>query len=88
MADLGSILPVPVNQTVETKEMKLKWIQAAKQERISKIVHLKQAIEDLMKGRIPEIERQILQAQQELKNLEQTEKSVLSSVDTTEAIGG
>lgn len=82
MADLGSILPVPVSQTVETKTMKLKWIQSAKQERISKIVHLKQAIEDLIKGKIPEIERQILQAEQELSNLEQTEKSVLSSIET------
>lgn len=83
MADLGSILPVPVKQTQETKEMKLKWLQSAKQERISKIVHLKQAIEDLVKGKIPEIERQILQAEQELRNLENTEKFVLESVDVT-----
>lgn len=83
MSDLGSILPVPVQQTVETKDMKLKWIQSAKQERISKIVHLKQAIEDLIKGKIPEIERQILQAQQELANLERTEKIVLESIETS-----
>lgn len=87
MSDIGSILPVPVRQTVETREMKLKWLQAAKQERISKIVHLKQAIEDLVKGKIPEIERQILQAEQELCNLENTEKSVLESIETS-AIGG
>jgi hypothetical protein len=84
MSDLGSILPVPVRQPVETRVMKLKWIQSAKQERISKIVHLKQAIEDLVKGRIPELERQILQAEQELTNLEETEKSVIESVDSTE----
>jgi hypothetical protein len=83
MADLGSILPVPVNPTTETKLMKLKWLQSAKQERISKIVHLKQAIEDLMKGKIPEIERQILQAEQELVNLESTEKSVLESEEAS-----
>lgn len=81
MADLGSTLPVPVNPTVETKDMKLKWLQAAKQERISRIVHLTQTIQDLMKGKIPEIERQILQAEQELSNLENTEKSVLESID-------
>jgi hypothetical protein len=81
MSDLGSTLPVPVRQTVETKEMKLKWLQCAKQERISKIVHLKQAIEDLVKGKIPELERQILQAEQELANLESTENAVKSSVD-------
>ena len=87
MADLGSILPVPVRQTIETKAMRLKWLQAAKQERISKIVHLKQAIEDLVKGKIPEIERQILQAEQELWNLEESEKSVLSSVEAIEIQG-
>jgi hypothetical protein len=63
--------------------MKLKWLQSAKQERISKIVHLKQAIEDLVRGKIPELERQILQAEQELRNLEETEKSVMDSVETT-----
>lgn len=83
MSDLGSILPVPVRQTIETKAMKLKWLQSAKQERISKIVHLKQAIEDLVRGKIPELERQILQAEQELRNLEETEKSVMDSVETT-----
>lgn len=87
MADIGSILPVPLSQPIETREMKLKWLQAAKQERISKIVHLKQAIEDLVKGKIPEIERQILQAEQELRNLETSEKSVLESIETT-ATGG
>ena len=86
MSDIGSILPVPVKQSVETTEMKLKWLQSAKQERISKIVHLKQAIEDLVKGRIPELERQILQAQQELVNLEDTEKMVANSIETTAVI--
>lgn len=82
MSDIGSSLPVPVNQTRETREMKLKWLQAAKQERISKIVHLKQAIEDLRQGKIPEIERQIMAAQQELSNLEIAEKNVLESIET------
>lgn len=83
MSDLGSILPVPVKQANETRAMKLKWLQSAKQERISKIVHLKQAIEDLVKGRIPELERQILQSEQELTNLEASEKLVLESIETT-----
>lgn len=81
MSDIGSSLPVPVNQTRETKEMKLKWLQAAKQEKISKIVHLKQAIEDLVKGKIPAIEREILAASQELSNLELAEKQVANSIE-------
>lgn len=81
MSDIGSSLPVPVRQTTETRAMKLKWLQAAKQERISKIAHLKQAIEDLMRGKIPEIERQIMASEQELKNLEETEKIVTDSIE-------
>lgn len=83
MSDLNSQLPVPVSNTQETKEMKLKWLQAAKQEKISRIVHLKQTIEDLLKGKIPEVERQILLAEQELKNLETAEAKIKESVDTT-----
>lgn len=83
MADLGSLLPVPIAETRETKEMKLKWLQSMKQERISKIVHLKQAIEDLQKGRVPELERQILQAEQELCNVLESEKLTLQSIETT-----
>jgi len=81
MPDIGSTLPVPVKSTVETREMKLKWLQAAKQERVSRITHLTQSIEDLIKGKIPEIERQIMHAEQELRNLEETEKMVVSSVE-------
>lgn len=83
MSDIGQNLPVPVRQTIQTREMLLKWIQSAQQEQISKIVHLKQAIEDLVKGRIPELERQILEAQQALDNLKESEKTVRESVDTT-----
>lgn len=81
MSDIGSQLPVPIAQLRETKEMKLKWLQAAKQERISKIVHLKQAIDDLLKGKIPEIERQIMASDQELKNLEAAEVLIKESID-------
>lgn len=83
MSDIGQNLPVPVRQTIQTKEMLLKWTQSAKQEQISKIVHLKQAIEDLVKGRIPELERQILEAEQTLHNLEESEKMVRDAIDTT-----
>lgn len=83
MSDIGQNLPVPLKQTVHTKEMLLKWTQSAKQEQISKIVHLKQAIEDLMKGRIPELERQILEAEQALHNLQESERMVRDAVDTT-----
>lgn len=83
MSDIGQNLPVPVRQTVQTKDMLLKWTQSAKQEQISKIVHLKQAIEDLVKGRIPELERQILEAEQTLHNLEESERTVKNSVDAT-----
>lgn len=81
MSDIGSNLPVPLRSLVETRAMKLKWLQAAKQEKISRITHLKQAIEDLLKGKIPEIERQIMAAEQELKNLEESEKLVARSID-------
>jgi hypothetical protein len=84
MADLDSFLPVVVKQSHETIEMKLKWIQAAKQERISRIVHLRQSVEDLLKGKIPEIERQIMGAEQELVNLQETEKLLKVSIETEE----
>lgn len=82
MSDIGQNLPVPVRQAIHTREMNLKWLQSAKQEQISKIVHLKQAIEDLAKGRIPDLERQILEAEQSLHNLEESETKVRNSIDT------
>lgn len=81
MSDIGQTLPVSVEQTVETKIMRLKWLQAAKQERISRIAHLKQSIEDLLKGKVPEIERQILFSEQELANLEKAEQMLNSSLE-------
>lgn len=81
MSDLGSNYPVPLN-IVETKEMKLKWLKYAKQERISKINHLKQSIEDLLNGKIPDLERQILHAEQELQQLESHETMIQNAVDS------
>ena len=69
MADLGSSYPIQI-QTRETKDMKMKWIASRKQEAKSKLVHFKQAIEDLIQGKVPEIERQIMAVSQELQQLE------------------
>jgi hypothetical protein len=80
MADIGNQYPIQI-QARETKEMKLKWIAARKQEAKSKLVHFKQAIEDLIQGKVPEIERQIMAVQQELQQLELQEKTLQSSVE-------
>jgi len=80
MADIGNQYPIQI-QARETKEMKLKWIAARKQEAKSKLVHFTQAIEDLIQGKVPEIERQIMAVQQELQQLELQEKTLQSSVE-------
>lgn len=80
MSDIGSSYPIQI-QTKETKEMKLKWIAARKQESKSKLVHFKQAIEDLIQGKVPEIERQIMAITQELQQLEYQEGQLKNSVD-------
>jgi len=80
MSDIGSSYPIQV-QARETKDMKLKWIAARKQEAKSKLVHFRQAIEDLIKGKVPEIERQIMAVTQELEQLEYQEKTLQSSVE-------
>ena len=80
MADIGSSYPITV-QARETREMKLKWIAARKQEAKSRLVHFKQAIEDLIRGKVPEIERQIMAVEQELEQLEYQEKTLQSSVE-------
>ena len=83
MADLGSFLPVPISPVVETTEMGLKWLQIRKQEQISKIVHLNQAIEDLRKGKMAEIEYALMKAQAELENINKAEDRLKNSIDTT-----
>lgn len=80
MSDIGNQYPIQI-QAKETREMKLKWIASRKQEAKSKLVHFKQAIEDLIQGKVPEIERQIMAVEQELEQLEQQEKMLSSSVD-------
>jgi hypothetical protein len=83
MADLGSYLPVPIQQVSETLEMKLKWLEIKKQETISKIAHLNQAIEDLRKGKMAEIEYALMKAQAELAEVQRVENLVRSSTETT-----
>lgn len=83
MSDLGNQYPIQI-QARETREMKLKWIAARKQESKSKLVHFKQAIEDLLHGKVPEIERQIMAVEQELQQLEFQEKNLQNSVDAEE----
>ena len=81
MSDIGSSYPVTIN-VKETRDMKLKWVAARKQECKSKLMHFKQAIEDLINGKIPEIERQIMAVEQELDQLKQQENLLKNSVDT------
>ena len=80
MADIGSSYPIQI-QAKETREMKLKWIASRKQECKSKLVHYRQAIEDLIQGKVPEIERSIMAVDQELAQLEAQEVNLKNSVD-------
>jgi hypothetical protein len=80
MSDLGSSYPIQI-KVDETKDMKLKWIACRKQEAKSKLVHFRQAIEDLIQGKVPEIERQIMAVEQELSQLEYQEAALKNSVD-------
>lgn len=83
MSDLGNQYPIQI-QARETREMKLKWIAARKQESKSKLMHQRQSIEDLIHGKIPEIERTIMAVEQELQQLEAQEKLLQNSVDAEE----
>jgi len=81
MSDIGSSYPVPIGAAKETITTKLLWVAVKKQEVISKINHLKQAIEDIQKGKILDYERQILLAQQDLDSLIEQEGLIKSSVE-------
>ena len=83
MADLGSFLPVPISQVSETQAMKLKWLEIKKQESISKIAHLNQAIEDLRKGKMAEIEYALMKANAELVEIQKAEDREKNSINTT-----
>ena len=67
MADLqteGNWLVSPDN------EIKRKWIEVQIQERKSRIARHKQDMEDLLKGKIVDLEARILMLEKELKDLE------------------
>jgi len=73
---------VPIGHVEPTKDMRLKYIQMQRQKIKSRIASAKQGIEDLKNGKIAELEYQILHAEAELKQLDEHEKRVKSSVDT------
>lgn len=77
MADLDSGYPIQI-QTEETKEMQLKWIAIRKQEAKSQIARAKQDIEDITKGKVLELERKILHAEQTLQQLAVAEANLKS----------
>ena len=73
---------VPIGDVVPTKAMMLKVTVAKKQILKSKIITIKQEIEDLKIAKIAELEYQILHAEAELQKLQEHEKRIISSVDT------
>lgn len=81
MAREGGYEIVEVGQVNPTREMQLKFIQVRKQKCISTIAKAKQDIEDIQKGKIAEIEYQILHAEAELKKLNEHEVRIKNSVD-------
>lgn len=80
----ADLIPIEVYEIKQTKEMVMKVLQSNKQECKSRIVKLKQDIEDLKVAKIAELEHGIMQAEAELKQLEEHEKMVVSSVDAEE----
>lgn len=80
----ADLIPIEVYEIKQTKEMVMKVLQSNKQECKSRIVKLKQDIEDLKVAKIAELEHGIMQAEAELKQLEEHEKMVVSSVDAKE----
>lgn len=73
MADLNAANQWLVDPTVEVKK---KWHEAAIQEKYSRIVRYKQDIEDLMKGKIVELEAKIIMLDMEIKELEAEKRTL------------
>jgi len=71
---------VPIGQVAPTTEMQLKVIAAKKQECKSRLVMIKQEMEDLKIAKMAELEYQILHAEAELKQLEKHEQTIKSAV--------
>ena len=73
MADL----PIEGNWLVSPNvDIKRKWIEVQIQERKSRIARHKQDIEDLMKGKIVDLEARIMMLERELIDLEQQKNKV------------
>jgi hypothetical protein len=60
------------------KDIEVKWMDVAIQERKSRIIRFKQDIEDLTKGKIVELQAKMLMLEKELAHLE-TKRAALSS---------
>ena len=73
---------IPIGQVEPTKAMRLKYLQMQRQKVKSRLAAAKQGIEDIQNGKIAELEYQILHAEAELKQLDNHEKAIKSSVDT------
>lgn len=81
MADIG----VNRNYLVEpNRDVKIKWLEIQIQERRSRVVRLRQDIEDITKGKIVELEAQMIIANNELIKLENDKKLLESSIDAQE----
>lgn len=78
MADIG----INRNYLVEpNRDVKVKWLEIQIQERKSRVVRLRQDIEDITKGRIVELEAQMIIANNELIKLESDKKLLETSID-------
>jgi len=67
MADLM----VQKNFLVDAKpEAEKKWLQSMLQEKKSIVVHLRQDIENLLKGKIPDLEGNLIMFEAEVKHIE------------------
>lgn len=76
------LVPQEIFEIKKTKEMALAAIAVHKQDAKSRLNKLKQDLEDLKMGGVKAIELAILQAQAELKQIEEHEKRITASVDT------
>lgn len=76
------LVPQTVFEIKKTKAMALKAIAVHKQDAKSRLVKLKQDLEDLLEGGVKEIEYSILTAEAEFNQIEQHEKHIMTSVDT------
>lgn len=73
MADIG----VPQNFLVSPNhEIEKKWIEVSIQERKSRIARHRQDIEDLIKGKIVDLEAKIMMLERELAHLQEQYKNI------------